>query len=223
MFMQNDLKKISFYLMLGHCQHQSPLLYWSSGECNQSPYQAKNMVSPSSGTLSIYFRDCHQEVIYAALLTLPVQLMAMCWSRDTAQYSSLISIISLQVFGNIKLDEESHINRHNNFRSFFGSLMLLFRYLDEPFVQAEDLVVFMGRSTWKEAVDRLWVSQFCSAEPIMIDTGRRLCLNWLLHDLESFINTFNSVVNLSISTCSPGFWKGRCTQLLTGTISNLEP
>lgn len=36
----------------------------------------------------------------------------------------------LQVFGNIKLDEESHINRHNNFRSFFGSLMLLFRCLD---------------------------------------------------------------------------------------------
>lgn len=35
-----------------------------------------------------------------------------------------------KVFGNIKLDEESHINRHNNFRSFFGSLMLLFRYLD---------------------------------------------------------------------------------------------
>lgn len=36
----------------------------------------------------------------------------------------------LKVFGNIKLDEESHINRHNNFRSFFGSLMLLFRYRD---------------------------------------------------------------------------------------------
>uniref|UniRef100_A0A671G0S1 Voltage-dependent R-type calcium channel subunit alpha n=1 Tax=Rhinolophus ferrumequinum TaxID=59479 RepID=A0A671G0S1_RHIFE len=34
---------------------------------------------------------------------------------------------SFKVFGNIKLDEESHINRHNNFRSFFGSLMLLFR------------------------------------------------------------------------------------------------
>lgn len=39
-------------------------------------------------------------------------------------------IFLFKVFGNIKLDEESHINRHNNFRSFFGSLMLLFRYLD---------------------------------------------------------------------------------------------
>ena len=42
----------------------------------------------------------------------------------------LSAVFLLKVFGNIKLDEESHINRHNNFRSFFGSLMLLFRYLD---------------------------------------------------------------------------------------------
>uniref|UniRef100_G1TDY0 EF-hand domain-containing protein n=1 Tax=Oryctolagus cuniculus TaxID=9986 RepID=G1TDY0_RABIT len=39
----------------------------------------------------------------------------------------IYAIIGMQVFGNIRLDEESHINRHNNFRSFFGSLMLLFR------------------------------------------------------------------------------------------------
>uniref|UniRef100_A0A7M4F519 Voltage-dependent R-type calcium channel subunit alpha n=1 Tax=Crocodylus porosus TaxID=8502 RepID=A0A7M4F519_CROPO len=39
----------------------------------------------------------------------------------------IYAIIGMQVFGNIKLDEGSHINRHNNFRSFLGSLMLLFR------------------------------------------------------------------------------------------------
>ncbi|XP_026511497.1 voltage-dependent R-type calcium channel subunit alpha-1E-like isoform X1 [Terrapene carolina triunguis] len=39
----------------------------------------------------------------------------------------IYAIIGMQVFGNIKLDEESHINRHNNFRSFLASLMLLFR------------------------------------------------------------------------------------------------
>ncbi|XP_013855212.1 voltage-dependent R-type calcium channel subunit alpha-1E, partial [Austrofundulus limnaeus] len=32
-----------------------------------------------------------------------------------------------QVFGNIKLNEETHINQHNNFKSFSGALMLLFR------------------------------------------------------------------------------------------------
>ena len=33
----------------------------------------------------------------------------------------------MQVFGNIALDEETQINRHNNFRNFFSSLLLLFR------------------------------------------------------------------------------------------------
>ena len=32
-----------------------------------------------------------------------------------------------QVFGNIKLNEETHITRHNNFKTFSGALMLLFR------------------------------------------------------------------------------------------------
>ncbi|PIO39579.1 hypothetical protein AB205_0040340 [Aquarana catesbeiana] len=39
----------------------------------------------------------------------------------------IYAIIGMQVFGNIHLEEESHINRHNNFRSFSSSLMLLFR------------------------------------------------------------------------------------------------
>ncbi|XP_056459271.1 voltage-dependent R-type calcium channel subunit alpha-1E [Gadus chalcogrammus] len=39
----------------------------------------------------------------------------------------IYAIIGMQVFGNIKLDEETHINQHNNFRTFFGALMLLFR------------------------------------------------------------------------------------------------
>jgi len=38
-----------------------------------------------------------------------------------------LSPLSLQVFGNIKLNDESHINQHNNFKTFSGALMLLFR------------------------------------------------------------------------------------------------
>lgn len=33
----------------------------------------------------------------------------------------------LQVFGNIALDDDTSINRHNNFRTFLQALMLLFR------------------------------------------------------------------------------------------------
>ncbi|XP_043941319.1 voltage-dependent R-type calcium channel subunit alpha-1E-like isoform X1 [Protopterus annectens] len=39
----------------------------------------------------------------------------------------IYAIIGMQVFGNIRIDDNSQINRHNNFRTFFSSLMLLFR------------------------------------------------------------------------------------------------
>ncbi|XP_072294308.1 voltage-dependent R-type calcium channel subunit alpha-1E [Eucyclogobius newberryi] len=39
----------------------------------------------------------------------------------------IYAIIGMQVFGNIKLNEKTHINRHNNFKTFSGALMLLFR------------------------------------------------------------------------------------------------
>lgn len=39
----------------------------------------------------------------------------------------IYAIIGMQVFGNIKLDSESAINRHNNFQNFPQALMLLFR------------------------------------------------------------------------------------------------
>lgn len=41
--------------------------------------------------------------------------------------SNMCFVIYLKVFGNIKLNEKSQINRHNNFKTFFGALMLLFR------------------------------------------------------------------------------------------------
>ncbi|KAM9841004.1 voltage-dependent N-type calcium channel subunit alpha-1B [Aulostomus maculatus] len=39
----------------------------------------------------------------------------------------IYAIIGMQVFGNIKLDDEYAINRHNNFQTFFQALTLLFR------------------------------------------------------------------------------------------------
>ncbi|XP_070615693.1 LOW QUALITY PROTEIN: voltage-dependent N-type calcium channel subunit alpha-1B [Erythrolamprus reginae] len=39
----------------------------------------------------------------------------------------IYAIIGMQVFGNIALDDESAINRHNNFQTFLQALMLLFR------------------------------------------------------------------------------------------------
>ncbi|XP_048875915.1 probable voltage-dependent N-type calcium channel subunit alpha-1B isoform X1 [Brienomyrus brachyistius] len=39
----------------------------------------------------------------------------------------IYAIIGMQVFGNIVLDDRTSINHHNNFRTFFQALMLLFR------------------------------------------------------------------------------------------------
>ncbi|XP_067106473.1 voltage-dependent N-type calcium channel subunit alpha-1B [Osmerus mordax] len=39
----------------------------------------------------------------------------------------IYAIIGMQVFGNIDLNEETAINHHNNFQTFFQALMLLFR------------------------------------------------------------------------------------------------
>uniref|UniRef100_A0AAF5CYU4 Voltage-dependent calcium channel type A subunit alpha-1 n=1 Tax=Strongyloides stercoralis TaxID=6248 RepID=A0AAF5CYU4_STRER len=39
----------------------------------------------------------------------------------------IYAIVGMQVFGNIRLDSTTEINRHNNFQSFFNSVILLFR------------------------------------------------------------------------------------------------
>ncbi|KAJ9592914.1 hypothetical protein L9F63_015419, partial [Diploptera punctata] len=39
----------------------------------------------------------------------------------------IYAIIGMQVFGNMKFDPDSALNRHNNFQTFFGALLLLFR------------------------------------------------------------------------------------------------
>lgn len=38
-----------------------------------------------------------------------------------------VSVCVNQVFGNIKLNDKTHITQHNNFKTFSGALMLLFR------------------------------------------------------------------------------------------------
>ncbi|XP_064108487.1 voltage-dependent calcium channel type A subunit alpha-1-like isoform X4 [Macrobrachium nipponense] len=39
----------------------------------------------------------------------------------------IFAIIGMQVFGNMKFDPDTDLNRHNNFQSFFAGLLLLFR------------------------------------------------------------------------------------------------
>ncbi|XP_076736733.1 voltage-dependent R-type calcium channel subunit alpha-1E isoform X6 [Maylandia zebra] len=65
----------------------------------------------------------------------------------------IYAIIGMQVFGNIKLNEETHINQHNNFKSFSGALMLLFRSAT-------------GES-WQEIMLSCLGGQKCETDPLL--------------------------------------------------------
>ena len=41
------------------------------------------------------------------------------------------AIIGMQLFGNLVIDSHTAVQRHNNFRHIFQSLLVLFRYAEE--------------------------------------------------------------------------------------------
>ncbi|KAH7932161.1 hypothetical protein HPB51_029474 [Rhipicephalus microplus] len=57
----------------------------------------------------------------------------------------IYAIIGMQVFGNIRFDPDTEINRHNNFQSFFQSLILLFRCATGEAWQAIMMACVKGR------------------------------------------------------------------------------
>uniref|UniRef100_A0A3B5A4C5 Voltage-dependent R-type calcium channel subunit alpha-1E-like n=1 Tax=Stegastes partitus TaxID=144197 RepID=A0A3B5A4C5_9TELE len=62
----------------------------------------------------------------------------------------IYAIIGMQVFGNIKLNEETHITQHNNFKTFSGALMLLFSATGE---------------SWQEIMLSCLGGQQCETDP----------------------------------------------------------
>ncbi|KAH9505338.1 hypothetical protein Btru_058404 [Bulinus truncatus] len=72
---------------------------------------------------------------FTALFTLECILKLIGFGIRALPYVCLLilmlffiyAIVGMQIFGTIKLDSSTAINRNNNFRSFFASLLLLFR------------------------------------------------------------------------------------------------
>uniref|UniRef100_A0A3Q4BWB4 Voltage-dependent calcium channel alpha-1 subunit IQ domain-containing protein n=1 Tax=Mola mola TaxID=94237 RepID=A0A3Q4BWB4_MOLML len=62
----------------------------------------------------------------------------------------IYAIIGMQVFGNIKLSDKTHITQHNNFRTFSGALMLLFSATGE---------------SWQEIMLSCLGGQKCETDP----------------------------------------------------------
>lgn len=64
-------------------------------------------------------------------------VLYLCNHRDAGGFANCVRKLNVllnlvfffypQVFGNIELDPDTAISRHNNFRSFLDGLMLLFR------------------------------------------------------------------------------------------------
>ncbi len=52
----------------------------------------------------------------------------------------IYAIIGMQVFGNIRLDSEGPINRHNNFQSFPQAVILLFRYYYYYYIFVQQII-----------------------------------------------------------------------------------
>ncbi|CAB1326382.1 unnamed protein product [Coregonus sp. 'balchen'] len=77
----------------------------------------------------------HLNTAFTVLFSLECILKIMAFGFVALPYVCLLiamlffiyAIIGMQVFGNIKLNDENHINQHNNFKTFSGALMLLFR------------------------------------------------------------------------------------------------
>lgn len=119
-----------------------------AGECNYSCKPSSEHGVHSHSRFIVCCRVKPSGAMHMDLSALRGALISTC---PHAGHSTLLGhalcvvVFLLQVFGNIKLDDESHINRHNNFRSFFGSLMLLFRYLDHTVVAGARLSRQTGR------------------------------------------------------------------------------
>lgn len=84
-------------------------------------------------------------IIQSTAIRLPAHRHAVlhlfgCWNAGERQaaffifatflkiiWKKLIVFLLQQLFGNLKLDANTEISRHNNFQTFLGGLMLLFR------------------------------------------------------------------------------------------------
>lgn len=81
-----------------------------------------------------------------SIIGMQVSTFKLVWYIFSPKKNNLIfSFLVLfykKVFGQIKLDSETEINRNNNFRTFFAGLMLLFRYGWILFVKNTEFFIF---------------------------------------------------------------------------------
>uniref|UniRef100_A0A3P9AL89 Voltage-dependent L-type calcium channel subunit alpha n=1 Tax=Esox lucius TaxID=8010 RepID=A0A3P9AL89_ESOLU len=83
-------------------------------------------LSKESGKVSITFFRLFRVLRLVKLLSKGEGIRTLLWTFVKSLQSGLFSLV-LQTFGKIAIDDNSHINRNNNFQTFFMSVLLLFR------------------------------------------------------------------------------------------------
>ncbi len=98
-----------------------------------------SMAAPKKTTINLGFLRLFRAARLIKLLRQGYTIRILLWTfvqsfKALPYVMSLIlmlffiyAIIGMQIFGNIKLDSQKAITRHNNFQNFFMSLILLFR------------------------------------------------------------------------------------------------
>ncbi|OXB80679.1 UNVERIFIED_CONTAM: hypothetical protein H355_005608, partial [Colinus virginianus] len=104
-----------------------------------SAFRTQNLYFPQDNFINLSFLRLFRAARLIKLLrqgyTIRILLWTFVQSFKALPYVCLLiamlffiyAIIGMQVFGNIALNDETSINRHNNFRTFLQALMLLFR------------------------------------------------------------------------------------------------
>ena len=88
----------------------------------------------------MYEERKNTNILYLQALPYVCMLMAMLFF--------VYAIIGMQLFGNLVIDSHTAVQRHNNFRHIFQSLLVLFRYSEDqtdPSVQRISIKMFAAK------------------------------------------------------------------------------
>ena len=85
-------------------------------------------------------KEENTNILYLQALPYVCMLMAMLFF--------VYAIIGMQLFGNLVIDSHTAVQRHNNFRHIFQSLLVLFRYSEDqtdPFALRISIKMFAAK------------------------------------------------------------------------------
>lgn len=113
-----------------------PELHWLTETCTWSNFSLFTLPLRTLSTARVFtYTLCTTSRIFRLFGWSHLHLIRFSGLPDAKNKIHLLRFIchGSQVFGNIRFNPDTEINRHNNFQSFIQSLMLLFRWVRHRF------------------------------------------------------------------------------------------